>query len=112
MNDNILKKIDWLILPVIGIAVCIGLWAAIAGHEKKTEYVDDFGDKMTKVQRVGVSADLPSPLETWDKSKAYITEPLAKRGELDQGVLRFAWMSLVLVAQGYAIALILGTPLG
>ena len=23
MNESILKKIDWLILPVIGVAVCV-----------------------------------------------------------------------------------------
>ncbi len=112
MNESFLKKIDWLVLPFIAIAACVAFWTAIAGHEKKTEYVDDFGDKMTKVQRAGVAADLPSPIEAWNKSKRYITEPLAKRGELDQGVLRFAWMSLTLVLQGYFIALLLGTPLG
>jgi nitrate/nitrite transport system permease protein len=31
---------------------------------------------------------------------------------MDQGILRFTWYSLVLVAQGYAIALIIGTPIG
>ena len=31
---------------------------------------------------------------------------------LDQGILRFAWLSLKLVAQGSAIALLLGTPIG
>jgi nitrate/nitrite transport system permease protein len=39
-------------------------------------------------------------------------EPFAKRGELDQGILRFTWYSLVRVAKGYALALLLGTPLG
>ena len=112
MNESILKKLDWLLLPIVGILVCILLWASISGQEKKTVIVDDFGDKITKVQRVGVSADLPSPVETWEKSKVYITQPLAKRGELDQGMLRFTWLSLTLVVQGYAIALILGTPIG
>ena len=112
MNENILKKLDWLILPLIGIVVCIGLWAVISGHDKKTEYVDDFGDKMTKTVRIGVSADLPSPTETWNKSKLYVTQPLAKRGEADQGILRLTWLSLVLVAQGYVIALLVATPLG
>jgi nitrate/nitrite transport system permease protein len=51
-------------------------------------------------------------LATWNTSKPYIVEPFAKRGELDQGILRFAWLSLKLVAQGYLIALIVGTPLG
>jgi nitrate/nitrite transport system permease protein len=31
---------------------------------------------------------------------------------MDQGILRFTWLSLVLVAKGYAIALLIGTPLG
>ena len=112
MNENILKKLDWLLLPALGIVICVLLWGLIAGKEVRKEYVDDFGDKITKVQRAGLSSDLPSPIETWDKSKVYITQPLAKRGELDQGILRFAWMSLALVLQGYAIALVLGTPLG
>ncbi len=58
------------------------------------------------------SKNLPSPAKTWEVSKHYVLEPFAKRGELDQGILRFAWYSLVLVAKGYAIALLIGTPLG
>jgi nitrate/nitrite transport system permease protein len=58
------------------------------------------------------SKNLPSPGKTWEVSRQYIVEPLAKRGELDQGILRFAWYSLVLVAKGYALALLIGTPLG
>ena len=51
-------------------------------------------------------------METWKASKLYITQPFAKRGELDQGILAFAKLSLSLVMQGYFIALIVGTPLG
>ena len=58
------------------------------------------------------SQSLPSPAKTWEASRPYVAEPFAKRGEMDQGVLRFAWYSLVLVAKGYALALLLGTPLG
>ncbi len=112
MNETPLKKLDWLLLPAIGVVVCILLWALIAGKETRKEYVDDFGDKIVKVQRTGISSDLPSPTETWTKSKLYITEPFAKRGELDQGILRFTWLSLTLVVQGYVIALIVGTPIG
>ena len=112
MNETPLKKLDWLLLPAVGVVVCILLWALIAGKETRKEYVDDFGDKIVKVQRTGISSDLPSPAETWTKSKLYITEPFAKRGELDQGILRFTWLSLTLVVQGYAIALIVGTPIG
>lgn len=55
---------------------------------------------------------LPTPAKTWEVSKLYITEPFAKRGEMDQGILRFTWNSLVLVAKGYSLALLIGTPLG
>ena len=58
------------------------------------------------------STNLPSPAKTWEASKPYVAEPFAKRGEMDQGVLRFAWYSLVLVAKGYVLALLVGTPLG
>ncbi len=52
------------------------------------------------------------PWKTWESSKLYVLQPFAKRGEMDQGILRFTWTSLVLVAKGYAIALLIGTPLG
>lgn len=56
--------------------------------------------------------NLPTPTKTWELSKLYILEPFAKRGEMDQGILRFTWNSLVLVAKGYSLALLVGTPLG
>jgi nitrate/nitrite transport system permease protein len=105
-------KIEALLLPLVGVLLCIGGWSIIAGKSTTTTLVDDWGDKVTKVERKGISKNLPSPSETWIASKPYIVEPLAKRGELDQGILRFAWLSLKLVAQGYFIALLIGTPIG
>ncbi|MFT3990617.1 MAG: nitrate ABC transporter permease [Luteolibacter sp.] len=105
-------KLDALLLPLLALLLCVGGWALVAGHSKTTTYIDDWGDQATKTERFGLSKNLPSPSETWAASKPYIVEPFAKRGELDQGILRFAWLSLKLVAQGYAIALLLGTPIG
>lgn len=114
MNSIIpkLKQLDSLVLPAIGIAVCILGWQILAGKSIIKTVVDDWGDKVTKTERVGISPDLPTPAETWGASRLYLTEPFAKRGELDQGILRFTWLSLKLVAQGYLIALVLGTPIG
>ena len=84
-------KLDWLILPLIGVAVVVVLWTISSASWAK---------------------ELPSPGKTWAASKTYILEPFAKRGEMDQGILRFTWYSLVLVAKGYALALIIGTPIG
>lgn len=83
--------IDWLLLPLLGAGVVVALWYASSATWAK---------------------ELPNPTATWEASKPYLLEPFAKRGELDQGILRFTWLSLVLVAKGYAIALLLGTPLG
>lgn len=84
-------KFDWLVLPLIGVAAVLLLWQLSASTWAK---------------------DLPSPLKTWETSKPYILEPFAKRGEMDQGILRFTWYSLVLVAKGYTLALLIGTPIG
>src|SRR5258708_24061660 len=91
MNNSLLRKIDWLILPLLGLACVLAIWAISSSTWAK---------------------ELPSPLKTWQSSKPYIVEPFAKRGEMDQGILRFTWYSLLLVAKGYGLALILGTPIG
>lgn len=105
-------KLDALLLPLLALLACGLIWHALAGQSVTTVKKDDWGDTVKVTKREGISADLPTPAETWTASRLYITEPLAKRGELDQGILRFTWMSLVLVAQGYFLALLIGTPVG
>lgn len=84
-------KMDWLILPAIGLLLVLLAWA---------------------VSSATWSKELPSPGKTWEASKMYVVKPFEKRGEMDQGILRFTWYSLVLVAKGYALALLIGTPIG
>ena len=84
-------KLDWLILPLLGAVFVLLFW-----HIASTMW----------------SKDLPGPLRTWNASRPYIMKPFEKRGELDQGILRFTWYSLVLVAKGYTVALLVGTPIG
>jgi nitrate/nitrite transport system permease protein len=59
-----------------------------------------------------IARDLPSPARTWEESRRYILEPFFKDGEMNQGILRLAFYSLVRVAKGFALALLLGTPIG
>jgi len=80
-----------LLLPLVGAAVVLGVWA---------------------LSSATWAPALPSPVQTWEASKLYIVDPFDKRGELDQGILRFVWYSLVRVAKGYALALVLGVPFG
>src|SRR5687767_1457730 len=56
--------------------------------------------------------DLPSPVRTWEESKIYIVEPMAKRGEMDQGIVRLAYYSLLRVARGFLLGIAIATPLG
>lgn len=83
--------LDWLVLPLVGLCVLLGGWHLLSQ---------------------GVTKNLPSPAKTWEMSKPYIVEPLSYRGEQDQGILRFTWYSLVLVAKGYTLGLLIGIPLG
>jgi nitrate/nitrite transport system permease protein len=59
-----------------------------------------------------VAPELPSPLRTWNESRRYVLEPFFKDGEMNQGIGRLAFYSLVRVAKGYALALAIGTPIG
>jgi nitrate/nitrite transport system permease protein len=85
------KWVSYLVLPALGFIGVVALWA---------------------IASATVAPALPSPLKTWETSKPYVLEPFQKRGELDQGILRFTWYSLGRVAKGYFIALVIGTPLG
>lgn len=92
MNKLTLQSIvRYGLLPLLGMGAMVLLWALASAT---------FADT------------LPSPAKTWESSKPYIVAPFEKRGELDQGILRFTWYSLMRVAKGYTIAILLGTPLG
>jgi nitrate/nitrite transport system permease protein len=84
------KRVMGFVLPLIGILSFVGLWGILS----------------TLVQ------DLPSPAQTWEESKIYILQPFDKRGEMDQGILRLAYYSLIRVAKGFTLGILLGTPLG
>src|SRR3954453_1082010 len=86
-----LKKLDAIILPLLGIGCVLLLW---------------------QISSATWAKELPSPAKTWSTSKEYILKPFEKRGEMDQGILRFTWYSLQLVAKGYVLALVIGTPIG
>ena len=105
-------KLDSLLLPLIGIGAVLLIWLMIAGRVETKKSLDDFGDPVTKTVKTGISPDLPTVAATWKASKPYIVAPFAKRGELDQGILAFTKLSIILVAKGYFLALLIGTPLG
>ncbi|HET6337040.1 MAG TPA: nitrate ABC transporter permease [Polyangiales bacterium] len=90
-KNTLQRFVEAALLPLVGIGVVLVLWSITSATWAEA---------------------LPSPWKTWDASKMYVLKPFEKRGELDQGILRFTWYSLVRVAKGYTLALALGTPLG
>jgi nitrate/nitrite transport system permease protein len=79
------------VLPMLGIGLVLCIWTAISFK---------------------VAPDLPSPYKTWQESQNYILNPFFKDGEMNQGILRFALLSLVRVSKGFLLAVAMGTPLG
>ena len=79
------------LLPLVGIGLVLLIWTFLS-HT--------------------VAPDLPSPLKTWDESKDYVLRPFFKDGEMNQGIARFALLSLVRVAKGFLVAIVAGTLLG
>jgi len=79
------------ILPLLGLALVLAVWTALSQT---------------------VATDLPSPAKTWAESRRYVLEPFFKDGEMNQGIGRLAFYSLVRVGKGYLLALLIGTPIG
>lgn len=90
-KDNFERYLSAIALPLVGAGAVVALWSLTSATFAET---------------------LPSPSKTWEVSRPYIVEPFEKRGELDQGILRFTWYSLERVVQGYAIAILIGAPVG
>ena len=88
MKPETLKRI---VLPGLGLVAVLVLWTVVSQ---------------------AVAPDLPSLARTWAESRRYVLEPFFKDGEMNQGIGRLAFYSLVRVGKGYALALLIGTPLG
>ena len=91
IKRSLTGAVDTVLFPLLGIGCVIALWTLASATFAPT---------------------LPNPIKTWEASRLYVLEPFEKRGELDQGILRFTWYSLVRVAKGYTLGLLVGTPLG
>ena len=86
-----MRFINAVVLPMVGVLLVMGLWWAVSAN---------------------VAKDLPTPVQTWEESKLYILEPFAKRGEMDQGIGLLAAYSLLRVAKGFLLGILIATPLG
>lgn len=84
------RRVASLLMPALGVGLALAAWW------------------MTSV----AVPDLPSPWRTWEESKVYLLQPFVKRGEMDQGMARLAYYSLLRVARGFLLGIAIGTPAG
>jgi nitrate/nitrite transport system permease protein len=84
-------NLSTLLLPFAGVATVLAVWTMLSRH---------------------VAPDLPSPWRTWQESEPYVLRPFFKDGEMNQGIGRFALLSLWRVSKGFGLAILIGTPLG
>lgn len=89
--EKALARTTSFAMPFVGIASVVALWAILSAT---------------------VATDLPSPLRTWSESKRYLLDPFFKEGEMNQGMGRLLFYSLVRVTKGFVLAIAIGTPLG
>jgi nitrate/nitrite transport system permease protein len=87
------RRLDFgaVLLPMVGVVTVLCAWMLLSK---------------------GVAPDLPSPWQTWQESKPFVLKPFFKDGEMNQGIGRFALLSLVRVAKGFGLAILIGTPIG
>src|SRR5207249_11256097 len=88
MRSDTYQKV---ILPLLGAVGVLVVWAVVSAT---------------------LAPDLPSPLRTWQESRRYILDPFFKDGEMNQGMGRLAFYSLVRVGKGFALALAICTLVG
>src|SRR2546426_12794538 len=80
-----------ILLPLLGLAAVLVVWTVVSET---------------------MAPDLPSPWKTWTESRRYVLEPFFKDGEMNQGIGRLAFYSLLRVGKGFLLAVAIGTPLG
>ena len=85
------SALSGVVLPLLGLAAVLLVWTALSQT---------------------VAPDIPSPARTWQESRRYVLEPFFKDGELNQGIARLAFYSLIRVGKGFALAVLIGTPIG
>jgi nitrate/nitrite transport system permease protein len=90
--------VDLVLLPLIGLAIFLLAWGGVSA--------------LTYDAKQGRS-DLPSPIQTLRESSKYLQQPFSHNEEENfDGLGLLAMQSLVLVSQGYLLAIAVAVPLG
>ena len=88
--ENFGAFLKWLVPPVLGLALLIGIWSITAQ----------------------TSPNLPGPVKTWDSAVVLFSDPFYDKGPNDKGIGWNILHSLQRVGMGFGMAAIIGIPLG
>jgi len=88
-RDTVRKFLQWILPPVLGMAVFVAIWAMVAAV-----------------------SDLPGPVKTFDTAVQVFSDPFYDKGPNDQGIGWNVLMSLSRVGIGFGMAALVGIPLG
>ncbi|WP_417318593.1 nitrate ABC transporter permease [Emcibacter sp.] len=91
IEDLMRSLVHRFFLPGLTFLLCIGIWVAI---------------------QTSVAPDLPGPVETWEKAKEIFAEPFYVYGPNDMGIGWQVLYSIGRVLAGFALATIVGVPVG
>ena len=89
-KDKLGALMRWLIPPILGLALFVGVWALIAQE----------------------TANLPGPYATWQSAVELFANPFYNNGPNDQGIGWNILYSLYRVGIGFGLAALVGIPLG
>ena len=90
MNPKLLELIKQIVLPLIVLVIIITGWSVLAQH------VEGF----------------PTPSDTYDAAKDVFSDPFYVNNEDDKGIVWQVLNSLERVFGGFALAMLVGVPLG
>ncbi|MBU0593241.1 MAG: nitrate ABC transporter permease [Gammaproteobacteria bacterium] len=82
--------VKWMIPPVLGLALFIGIWALVSQS----------------------SPQLPGPAKTWESAQILFSDPFYNKGPNDMGIGWNILASLQRVGIGFGMAALVGIPLG
>jgi len=88
--ENFSAFMKWLVPPVLGMALLIGIWSITAQTNQS----------------------LPGPVKTWDSAVVLFSDPFYDKGPNDKGIGWNILHSLQRVGMGFGAAAIIGIPLG
>jgi nitrate/nitrite transport system permease protein len=107
------KKLQSLALLVVILAVLLGAWQWAATPEAGTVTVDaEYAALVGKAASQGQKTPMPRPTDVLERAWVLLRDPFYIHGTNDQGIgIQLGW-SLLRVALGFGLAVIVAIPLG